>query len=345
MNIPLDRRRFLSAAALTASAAMVPSALFPGRAAAAVPPQVTLPERGIYDTSAASAWTDGFLTGNGECGAVYYGAPTLEKIVFNHHRFVLPNGTRDTQPPLTAGRLSETQDRALAGDYAEAASTFAAGWDLKWTQTYHPGYELRLSTPGMTTVNDYARITDLRTGEVTHTWTDQYGTWKRRVFTSRADQVIVHELLPATGRTVDTTLSVVATLDGVPSDVSFATTATVSKGDGYLNLRGTYPSGKGAYGYEGVTRVVVTGSGSSARACGSTLVVAKASKELLLTELGRYETSTDWNSNPCTPRWPVSAPTTPPCSAGTPPSTRPCTTAPPSTSMSPLPTGSCPPPN
>ncbi|MFD8385885.1 glycoside hydrolase N-terminal domain-containing protein [Streptomyces sp. NPDC059679] len=193
--------------------------------------------------------------------------------------------------------LETARDQALAGNYSGASSTFAHGWSLRWTQTFHPGYELQLSTPGMTTVNDFARITDFRTGEVTHTWTDQYGTWKRHVFVSRADQVIVHKLLPATGRTVDTTISVNTALAGVPTSVSFSATATVTSGDGYLNLRGTYPSG-GAYGYEGVTRVVVSGSGSSVTADGQTLVVAKATKVLLLTKLGRYETSTGWNSQP-----------------------------------------------
>ncbi|WP_405656709.1 glycosyl hydrolase family 95 catalytic domain-containing protein [Streptomyces sp. NBC_00079] len=295
---PVDRRRFLTAAALTLGATTLPGFVFANRAAAAVPPQVTLPGRGTWDNATASAWTDGFLSGNGEYGTVYYGTPTLEKMIFNYHKLVLPNGTRSTMPPDLRSVLEPARDKALAGDYSGAASTFANGWNLQWTQTFHPGYELQLSTPGMTTVNDYARITDFRTGEVTHTWTDSFGTWKRHVFVSRADQVIVHELLPATGRTVDTTLSVNTALDSTPSSVSFATTASVSSGDGYLNLRGTYPAGKGAFGYEGVTRVVVSGSGSSVTASGNTLVVAKATKVLLLTKLGRYETSTGWDAKP-----------------------------------------------
>ncbi|WP_051970489.1 glycosyl hydrolase family 95 catalytic domain-containing protein [Kitasatospora azatica] len=301
MNLPdhpLNRRHFLTAAALTVGATTLPGLVFAERAAAAVPPQVTLPDRGTWDNATASAWTDGFLSGNGEYGTVYYGAPTLEKMIFNHHRFVLPNGTRNTMPPDLTAVLDPARNKALAGDYAGAASTFANGWNLKWTQTFHPGYELQLSTPGMTTVNDFARITDFRTGEVTHTWTDSFGTWKRHVFVSRADQVIVHELLPATGRTVDTTLSVNTALESTPTSVSYATTATVSSGDGYLNLRGTYPAGQGAFGYEGVTRVVVSGTGASVTASGSTLVVAKATKVLLLTKLGRYETSTGWDAKP-----------------------------------------------
>src|SRR5918992_3775378 len=154
MDLPMGRRRFVTAAA---------------------PPQVTLPERGIYDTATATDWTDGFLTGNGEYGAILYGTPALERVVFNHHRFVLPNGTRNVTPPVISGRLAGVRNKALAGDYRGANSDFTSGWSLRWTQPFHPAYELRISTPGMTTVNDYARITDFRTGEVTSTWTNSYG--------------------------------------------------------------------------------------------------------------------------------------------------------------------------
>ncbi|MFJ6433390.1 glycosyl hydrolase family 95 catalytic domain-containing protein [Streptomyces sp. NPDC091416] len=295
---PLDRRRFLGTAALTACTVALPGVLRPAQAAAAVPPQVTLPQRGMYDTVTASSWTDGFVTGNGEYGAVLHGAPTLEKVVLNHHRFVLPNGTRDVTPPVLADRLGAVRDKALDGDYWGAAGTFAEGWSLRWTQTFHPGYELQLSTPGATTANDYARITDFRTGELTHTWTDSAGVWKRRVFASRSDKVVVHELLPAAGKTVDTTLKVNTGLEGVPGDVSFTTIAAVSGGQGYLNLRGTYPSGQGAYGYEGVTRVVVTGNKASVAVSGDTLVVSRAAKVVLLTKLGRYESAGGWDAKP-----------------------------------------------
>ncbi|MFC4463126.1 glycoside hydrolase N-terminal domain-containing protein [Streptomyces xiangluensis] len=298
MDHSMARRRFLTAAALTAGAAALPGGFLSGKAAAAVPPQITVPDRGIYDTSPASSWTDGFLTGNGEYGAILHGAATLEKVVFNYHRLVLPNGTRTVKPPAISGRLEGVRDKALAGDYSGANSDFASGWSLRWTQTYHPAYELRIDTPGMTTVNDYGRVNDFRTGEVSSSWTDQYGTWTRRAFVSRADNVIVHELIPAPGRTVDTTLSVNTALDGVPSSVGFTTRATTSNGSGYLNLRGTYPSGQGAFGYEGVTRVVATGSGASVSVSGSTIVVARATRVILLTKLDRYDSSTAWNSEP-----------------------------------------------
>ncbi|MFF4692313.1 glycoside hydrolase N-terminal domain-containing protein [Streptomyces sp. NPDC001307] len=117
-DLPLNRRRILTTAALTAGATALPGFVFASQAAAAVPPQVTLPNRGIWDNATASAWTDGFLSGNGEYGAVYYGAPTPEKMIFNDHPFVLPNGSRSVVSPVISGKLEAARDKALAGDYA-----------------------------------------------------------------------------------------------------------------------------------------------------------------------------------------------------------------------------------
>ncbi|WP_128382349.1 glycosyl hydrolase family 95 catalytic domain-containing protein [Streptomyces cavernae] len=272
-----------------------------GAATAPTPAQAALPDRGIHDTHPAESWTDGFLTGNGEYGAVVYGDPALEKVVFNHHRLVLPNGTRDLTPPVLADRLETIRDKALAGDYAGAGRDFAAGWELRWTQTYHPAYELRIATAnGLVSdqYHRYIRSTDFRTGEVTSAWTDGHGTWSRRIFVSRADRVIVHELAPAPGRTVDVALSVHTALDDNPTDhgggddlhtrVSFTTLAETGEGSGWLNLRATYPEGMGAYGYEGVTRVVPTGG--TVAVSGSTVVVTGAARLTLLTRLERHET-------------------------------------------------------
>ncbi|MET9002535.1 glycoside hydrolase N-terminal domain-containing protein [Amycolatopsis sp. NPDC004169] len=291
-DLPFDRRGFLTVAALAAGAAALPGGLL-SRAAG---PSLALPERGVNDTAPATSWTDGFLSGNGEYGATFHGAPTLEKVIFNHHRFVLPNGTRTVTPPVLASRLPGVRDKALAGDYAGADRDFSAGWSLRWTQTYHPAYELRIATPSMTTADGYLRTTDFRTGEVATGWADGAGTWTRRAFVSRADRVVVHELTPAPGRTIDATLSVYTALEGAPGNVGFTTRATVAGGSGYLNLRGTYPAGQGAFGYEGVTRVFP--AGGSVSAAGSTIVVSGATRLLLLTKLDRYETPDAWDAQP-----------------------------------------------
>ncbi|MGP4048971.1 hypothetical protein [Streptomyces sp. 2A115] len=88
--------------------------------------------------------------------------------------------------------------------------------------------------------------------------------------------MIVHEAVPAPDGTIGTTLGVGTALDGLPSSVGFTTRATVASGSCHLDLRGAYPSGQGAYSYEGVTRAVATGTGDAVTAGGSAIVVARA---------------------------------------------------------------------
>ncbi|GGY20448.1 glycosyl hydrolase family 95 catalytic domain-containing protein [Streptomyces djakartensis] len=288
----------------------------PGDVTAPAPLAIPVPERGIHDTAPAASWRDGFLTGSGEYGAVVYGGPALESVIFNYHRLVLPNGTREVTPPVLAGRLEAVRDKALAGDYAGANRDFAAGWELLWTQMYHPAYELRIADADEDADTDtdadtggvggYVRTTDFRTGEVTSAWADGRGTWTRRLFASRADRVIVHEMVPPPGATIDVTLSVHTALDDAPTAhgagddlhtrVDFATLATVADGSGWLNLRGTYPEGLGAYGYEGVTRVVPTGG--TVGVSGAAVVVTGAERLTLLTRLDRYEEAGVWDGRP-----------------------------------------------
>jgi len=106
--------------------------------------------------------------------------------------------------------------------------------------------------------------------------------------------VIVHDAVPAPGRRIGTTLNVGTALDGLPSSVGFTPRATVASGSCHLDLRGAYPSGQGAHSYEGVTRTVAAGTGDAVTAGGSTIVVARATRMIPLTEPARYAASTGW---------------------------------------------------
>jgi hypothetical protein len=67
-----------------------------------VPPQLTLPQRGIYDTAAAAGWTDAFLAGNGGYGAMLYGASrALVRLTTRGARFY-NSMTVDDYPPASA---------------------------------------------------------------------------------------------------------------------------------------------------------------------------------------------------------------------------------------------------
>ncbi len=218
----------------------------------------------IHDTAPADDWTDAFLTGNGELGLMVHGRPHAERIVVNHHRLVLPNGTRDARAPELAGRMPHIRALVLAGRRAEAARLLTGGRELEWTQSFHPGYALTVdAAPGP--VRDYRRDTDFTTGEVTVEWSGG----RRRCFASRADGVAVLHLDQG-----DCVVGATGELPGKPADVVYEHAAYRSDGLVFLRVRARYPDAGGAYGFEGLTllRGDVTVDGDRVRVRGPALL-------------------------------------------------------------------------
>jgi alpha-L-fucosidase 2 len=247
------------------------------------------PRHGIHDTAPAARWEDGFLSGNGECGLIALGHPTAERVVVNHHRFVLPNGTRHMGPPAVADRLDEVRDLVLAGEAKAAQRAFSDGRRLAWTQPFHPGFAIEIDRANPPPAGDYRRETDFRTGEVSAAWTDAGGVWRSRGFCSRADRVLVYELA---GPSLDLAVRLSGDLPGRPADVGYSCVAEAGDArEVLLTARGAYPPGLGAYGFVGVTRLVAVDG--PVRVDGAAAVVRGASRLLLLTVLDRADGPVD----------------------------------------------------
>ncbi|GAA3211339.1 glycosyl hydrolase family 95 catalytic domain-containing protein [Nonomuraea helvata] len=228
----------------------------------------------LLDLSPALTWENAFLSGNGEVGIMVYGDPREERVVVNHHRFVLPNGTRDRRPPAVAHLLPEIRSLLLAGRPAEAQALAADGRSLEWTQPFHPGWELVISRPASS--GEYRRTTDFATGEVT--------TCSHWAFVSRADAVVVQRL------TGDVTLRLTGDLPGRPETVRYETAAGEQDGQVFLRIRGAYPpEGRGAAGFEGLT--LVRPRGGTVVVEGDTVTVTGAAEVLLLTQAARHDES------------------------------------------------------
>ena len=239
----------------------------------------------IHDTAPAARWEDAFLSGNGEYGIMVLGDPRRERVVLNHHRYVLPNGTRHLRAPETADRLEEIRDLVLAGRAPEAQRIWAGGEELRWTQSFHPGHALEVATPEHGPVRDYLRSTDFATGEITVRWSDDAGDWQRRSFVSRADAVIVQEF---TGPAAELRLRLTGDLPDRPEDVSHRCGATELAPDlALLGARATYPPDQGAYGFEAVT--LVRAPGARIDTDGDVLILRGARHVQLLTALDRHE--------------------------------------------------------
>ncbi|MCO6008071.1 glycoside hydrolase family 95 protein [Actinoallomurus purpureus] len=243
---------------------------------------------GIHDTEPAGRWEDAFLSGNGEYGIMVFGHPHRERIVHNHHRYVLPNSSCGMSPPAVADRLEHVRDLILAGKREQAQREFSDGRPMAWTQPFHPGHVLHLdsaSTAGR--VDHYRRSSDFATGEVRVTWSADDREWVRRAFVSRPDAVAVVEI---TGPRLDLAVRLSGDVPGHPPEVTVATSAHATRsGEASLAAVGTYPAGQGAAGFIGVTRVVATGG--QVTVDGDVATVHKATRVVLLTRMDRSVTA------------------------------------------------------
>jgi alpha-L-fucosidase 2 len=244
---------------------------------------------GIHDTAPAARWVDGFLSGNGECGLIALGDPVAERLIVNHHRFVLPNGSRRMTPPAVADRLDEVRDLVLAGEAMAAQRVFSDGRRLVWTQPFHPGFVIELDRANPAPAHGYRRGTDFRTGEVTADWSDIAGAWRSRAFVSRADRVLVYELA---GPTLDLAVRLSGDLPGRPAGVGYDSVAEAGAArEVLLTARGTYPPGLGAYGFVGITRLVAVEG--QVRVDDDRAVVRGASRLVLVTVVDRADVPPD----------------------------------------------------
>lgn len=250
-----------------------------------------MPTHGIYDTTPAARWEDAFLSGNGETGMMVLGDPLRERIVHNHHRFVLPDPSVDTTPPQVAERLEQVRDLLLAGQAEQAQREFTDGRPLFWTQAFHPGPVLHLGTPASGRVHGYRRATDFTTGEISVRWSDGRGPLLRRAFVSRADGVAVVEV---TGACVDLAVRLSGDLPGHPDSVRCSATAAAGpRGEALLTFTAHYGvhgigaerSKDGGPGYAAATRLIA--DGGEVRVHGDTVHVSGARRVLLLTRLDR----------------------------------------------------------
>ncbi|MFH9675565.1 glycosyl hydrolase family 95 catalytic domain-containing protein [Streptomyces sp. NPDC017405] len=204
------------------------------------------PVHGTWEPTPAARWEDAFLTGNGHHGALVYGDPDHERVVVTHHTLVRPNGGEHARPPRLAAALPAVRDRLLAGDLT-AAESLTDGRPLQWVQPFHPAFLLRVDRPPGR-AREMRRTVDFTSGEATAVRGDTAG----RVFVSRADDVIVHEV---TGGDLDVFPD--HRLPGAPAGLRVGHGTLLTAEGALLSLRVRYPDSDRAY--TGVTLIAVQG--------------------------------------------------------------------------------------
>ena len=154
------------------------------------------PAHGVRSSAPATRWEDSFVSGNGRMGAMLFGDPANETMVANHCRLFMPLGSREIVPDLVA-YVPELRRIIREKNYGEAMTFFlekakAQGFPgIIQTDPYHPGLFINVIQPADGAITDYERTENFETGEVVVHWRDNRGEFRRRLFVSRTDNLIV----------------------------------------------------------------------------------------------------------------------------------------------------------
>ncbi|PNW28483.1 alpha-L-fucosidase [Formosa algae] len=173
-----------------------------------------------YDAPAAN-WNEALPIGNGRLGAMVYGNPLHENIQLNEST-LWAGGPHRNDNPDAKGVLSKVRKLLFSGNY-KAAHNLANDKIISKTSHGMP-YEtvgnLRLNFSNQDNFSNYYRELDISKAVNTTTYTVDGVDYKREIFTSFSDQVIVMKLTANT----EGKISFTATMDRPePAEVSLYT--------------------------------------------------------------------------------------------------------------------------
>jgi hypothetical protein len=151
------------------------------------------PERGFISSQPAETWENGLISGNGTLGANVMSRPFNEIIILSHERLFLPM-RNPVMPPDNGNRLFEIRrliDRGLYKQATKLAFDLSGQRGFMYPDNFVPAFDLNVTMDSLSAAKDYMRSVDFQTGEATVHWADKRGVFERRLFVSRADNVVV----------------------------------------------------------------------------------------------------------------------------------------------------------
>src|SRR5271170_8137793 len=154
----------------------------------------------LFFAQPAATWPDALPVGNGRLGAMFFGRPGLERIQLNEES-IWDGEIRDRNNPRAGAAIPKIRELLFAGKIAEAEALATS--DMLSIPRRMPCYQtlgdlhLDFSPAGLTAdakVEDYRLELNLDTAIVTTTFVHDGTSYKREVFSSAPDQVIVIRL-------------------------------------------------------------------------------------------------------------------------------------------------------
>ena len=230
-------------------------------------------------------WEDSFLSGNGKMGIMVFGNPLDETVVFNDRGFNLAKKRDRSFAEVPKPVLDSIRQFCVDGEFVKAnkLAVESAQWKNGGEGNRHPGFLMKIEIPQNGKIKDYKRICNFRTGEIIVSWTDNRGKWERRSFVSRKDNVAVQYLTAPSKARISCSIRLdIDPKMNFPRNMLFTKESAVD----YLAMRVKYDKERGGAGYEGVTRVLV--SGGEVILNGDVLNISDAKSVLLLTRTQKY---------------------------------------------------------
>lgn len=155
-------------------------------------------------------WREALPSGNGIVGAAVLGSIKQETVIINHS--LLWHWGRKDELPDVSYTLAETRALMDENRFQEAS------WNLTNALKEHgynttmespmPLADLKITMPCETGFRNYCRELNMETGEVTVSWYDKDNEYKRQIFVSRADNIIVYTIRASHGTKIDIELDV-----------------------------------------------------------------------------------------------------------------------------------------
>jgi hypothetical protein len=220
------------------------------------------PERGFVSARPAARWEDALISGNGKMGAMVMGDPLEERIILSHERLFLP--WRAPLPPVdTKSLLPRIRTLMREGSYQAAADLVVEQsmrenyGSKRWTDPFIPAFDVLVHTESSGPIRNYARSVNYSTGVATVRWEDDRGTFRRRVFVSRADNVVVISVDGPAASSIELAQRPIGRFGNrVWSDDKFANgirNIEISNQGDWKSYRSNYRNSEG--GYQGVAHV------------------------------------------------------------------------------------------
>lgn len=228
-------------------------------------------------------WHNALPLGNGSLGAMVYGDVARERIQLNEES-MWSGSVQDSDNPEAAQHLDHIRSLLFEGKYAEATeltnrTQVCRGPGSSLGNAAHAPFgcfqtlgDLWIDFDNKTEYTDYHRELDLGTATVTVSYKQQDIGYRREIFISQPDQVMVMRITADRDAHVSFTCSMTR-----PECYE-----TVASGDDQLIMQGSLPDGKGGSNLQYMARLKAIPTGGTVSTTDSTLTVQGADEVVLL---------------------------------------------------------------